>query len=58
MCVCMYVYIGSNTRECLDHKEYFGIHTTGFAAVAFKVCTTSAIIYMIFINFGVVQGAN
>ena len=35
-------------------EEYFGLHTIGFAGVAFQVCTTDATIYMKFLKFDVV----
>ena len=35
-------------------KEYFGLHTTDFAGVAFQVCTTDATIYINFLKLDVV----
>ena len=35
-------------------EEYFGLHRTGFAGVAFQVFTTDATIYMKFLKFDVV----
>ena len=35
-------------------KEYFGLHTAGFAGVAFQVCTTDATIYIKFVKCDIV----
>ena len=37
----IYIY-----RERERGKEYFGVHTTDFAGVAFQVCTTDVTIYI------------
>ena len=35
-------------------STHFGLHTTGFAGVAFQVCTTNTTIYIKFLKFDVV----
>ena len=42
----------------VDDYEYFSVHTTGFAGVAFQVRTTNATIYIIFIKSDVVSTVN
>ena len=37
--------------ETITGNEYFGLHTTGLAIVAFLVCTTDPNIYINFLKF-------